>query len=168
MIGRGHFFGLLCCGALASGVAEAADPRVIDIRDSQSCTEASMPGARCLPVSNFRDGDGKTIGFHALRWLLGTVGLSGEETVLVIGASAGDVRMVGGLMHRAGQHRVQIQERKSRNDARQALEAGHCHAAARAGVNGTDAGERFEDVEGVARLEKREETVRVVACQRLT
>lgn len=89
-------------------VSEAADAQVIDIRDIKSCTEASLPGARCLPSSNFIDPDGRVIGFHALRWLLGTVGLSGGETVLVIGTSPQDAKTIGTLLGLAGQHNVQV------------------------------------------------------------
>ncbi len=101
---------VMCCVALiwsSAALAEAGDgERVIDIRALQSCTDASLSGARCLPVNNFISAEGKTIGFHALRWLLGTVGLRGDETVLVVGANMQQVKAVGGLFYRAGQRRV--------------------------------------------------------------
>lgn len=81
---------------------------VIDIRDLPSCTAASLPRSRCLPVDHFVDPTGKIIDFHALRWLLGTVGLSGGESVLVIGATPQDVRTVGALLYLAGQTHVMM------------------------------------------------------------
>ena len=113
---------LICCVALAwsadavadsdggpvaiDSAGQLPDARIIDIQDEDACTTASLPGARCLPFNNFQRADGQTIGFHALRWLLGTVGLNGEETVLVIGGTTDQVKTVGGLIYQAGQHRV--------------------------------------------------------------
>ena len=94
--------------SVVSMLPAAAQTQVIDNRDLQSCSAGSLPRARCLPVGHFVDPTGKRIGFHAMRWLLGTIGLSGEETVLVIGDNATDSQMVGALLHQAGQRRVQM------------------------------------------------------------
>ncbi len=108
MTGRILSIALACCLGLVAAAGAAANDgdMVIDIRDLESCTAASMPNARCLPVNNFIGPDGTTIGFHALRWLLGTVGLRGDETVLVIGADGQDIKAVAALLYQAGQHRV--------------------------------------------------------------
>ena len=114
--------GLTCCVAFTSTasaraaaslvpVSDISDDelhRVIDLRDAQSCLAGSLPQARCLPVGHFINPTGTVISFHALRWLLGAVGLKGDETVLVVGDSADDTRKVGALLHRAGQHRVRM------------------------------------------------------------
>ncbi|MEG3617698.1 hypothetical protein V5T82_04450 [Magnetovibrio sp. PR-2] len=81
---------------------------VLDIRDMDACSTGSLPRARCLPLDHFRDPAGNTINFHALRWLLGTVGLSGEESLLVIGSTGDEAFFVGALLHQAGQNRVQV------------------------------------------------------------
>lgn len=81
---------------------------VIDIRDVRDCAKASLPKARCLPFNNFVDASGKQIDFHALRWLLGTVGLSGAERVLVIGGDFDPARTVGTLLYQAGQKQVDV------------------------------------------------------------
>ncbi len=103
-----HSLAMACCLNLAAvnGAAANDGERVIDIRDLKSCASGSLPGARCLPVTNFVRPDGESIGFHALRWLLGTVGLSGHESVLVIGADTQDIKTVAALLYQAGQHRV--------------------------------------------------------------
>jgi len=125
MIRRALSFALVCWAALSwSAVAtaredhgaltfvaheaEVADAHVIDVRDLQSCAQASLPGARCLPIRSLVSPTDGLVGFHALRWLLGTVGLSGAQTVLVIGANARDVRTVGALLYLAGQRRVRL------------------------------------------------------------
>jgi len=86
--------------------ADAAEAHVLDIRALELCSVSSLPQARCLPVDNFVNPTGGTIGFHALRWLLGTVGLSGKEQVLLIGSKSQDVQAVGALLYLAGQKQV--------------------------------------------------------------
>jgi len=114
--------GLTCCVAFTSTESARAAAslvpvsdissdelyRVIDLRDAESCLAGSLPQARCLPVGHFIHPTGTVISFHALRWLLGTVGLKGGETVLVVGDNADDTLKVGALLHRAGQHRVRV------------------------------------------------------------
>lgn len=116
--------GLSCCAVLSwMNTATANDDSVIsiindinnaprahtiDTRDLKSCSDGSLPGARCLPMGHFIDPAGNVIDFHALRWLLGTVGLSGDETVLVIGANASQTQKIGALLHHAGQRQVHI------------------------------------------------------------
>ena len=94
--------------AVISDISDGMQGHVIDIRNIKSCLAGSLPHARCLPVGHFIDPTGKVIGFHALRWLLGTVGLKGDETILVIGDDREDTQRVGALLHRAGQHRVRM------------------------------------------------------------
>lgn len=89
-------------------VQDARQTHVIDTRDVEACEGASLPGARCLPMNNFVDGTGNPIGFHALRWLLGTVGLSGSEHVLIIGNTPEETRTVGALLYQAGQMQVSM------------------------------------------------------------
>ncbi|HEY9079383.1 hypothetical protein [Magnetovibrio sp.] len=91
---------------VADSLSTAPQSRVIDIRDETSCLAGSLPQARCLPVGFFISPTGKVIDFHALRWLLGTVGLTGGESVLVVAANADDAHAVGTLLHRAGQRHV--------------------------------------------------------------
>jgi len=54
------------------------------------------------------DADGRPVDFHALRWLLGTIGLSGAERALVVGANSADAGAVGALLFLAGQRDVAI------------------------------------------------------------
>ncbi|GKY88429.1 hypothetical protein [Sinisalibacter aestuarii] len=99
---------------LAAGpVAMLADlpdeARVIDIRAEARCLEASLPGARCLPApALFGSGETPPVSFHALRWLLGTVGLSGAETVAVYGDDPAEALAVAALFYLAGQAGVAV------------------------------------------------------------
>jgi thiosulfate/3-mercaptopyruvate sulfurtransferase len=82
--------------------------RVIDVRDQVSCEKASLAGARCLPAADLFDGGGRPVDFHTLRWLFGTIGLSGNEAVLVAGADTGNAAAVGALLLLAGQRAVAV------------------------------------------------------------
>lgn len=85
-----------------------ADYRVVDLRGEVDCTTASLPGARCLPLEYFIRSEGEVIDFHALRWLLGAVGLRGDELVLVVGSDARGSRGVASLLHSVGQYHVAV------------------------------------------------------------
>lgn len=113
----GLFLGsLLAASAVAApaalrfvGQGQVGDSaRVIDLRAEQACTRTSLPGARCLPASDLFDANGAPISFHALRWLLGTIGLTGHEAVLLVADNVADAAAVGGLMFIAGQREVAV------------------------------------------------------------
>lgn len=88
--------------------AHESATRVIDVRSQVSCEKASLPGARCLPAAALFHKDGRPVDFHTLRWLLGTIGLGGNESVLVVGANAGTAAAVGALLYLAGQRTVTV------------------------------------------------------------
>jgi len=82
---------------------------VVDIRDEEACLEATLPGARCLPATVlFEPEEGPPISFPALRWYLGTLGVSGAETVAVFPGSAAKAHAVAALLYLAGQREVVI------------------------------------------------------------
>lgn len=114
--------GILALGALALMAASpaAAEPiatltelpaaaRVIDIRTEPECLAASLPGARCLPAAALL-GSQQTppIAIPALRWLLGTIGLTGAEPVAIYPGDAPGALAVAALIHLAGQAEVQL------------------------------------------------------------
>ncbi len=92
----------------------AADARVIDIRSEDDCLAGSLPGARCLPAEWLLGGGGGTpIGFHALRWLFGTIGLTGREKLIVYSGPQGvtdDALAVAALAHLTGQSGVFVHD----------------------------------------------------------
>jgi len=85
---------------------------VLDIRAEDTCLESSLPDARCLPADWLLASEsGDVIGFHALRWLLGTVGLSGDETLAIYAGpdgSVADAWAVAALAYLAGQADVAV------------------------------------------------------------
>lgn len=101
---------------LAEGIAfvagaearPATDEVVIDARPLAECRRASLPGARCLPATEFLGPHHRLAGEREILWLLGTVGLTGGEPVLVIGQDATERTFLAGLLHLAGQRTVRV------------------------------------------------------------
>lgn len=81
---------------------------VIDTRPLSECKRASLPRARCLPASDLIAAHRQLPSERDLLWLFGTLGLTGEENVLVIGDTASGRDFVGGLLYLAGQRQVRI------------------------------------------------------------
>lgn len=85
-----------------------AGETVIDSRPLADCKRASLAGARCLPAEEFLDPRRRLPSERDILWLLGTAGLDGSETALVIGEDASARDFVAGLLYLAGQKSVRI------------------------------------------------------------
>lgn len=85
-----------------------AGETAIDVRPIEECKKASLPGARCLPPTEFLGRRGQLPSERDLLWLLGTAGLDGSERVVVAGDSASAREFVAGLLYLAGQREVRI------------------------------------------------------------
>lgn len=81
---------------------------IVDVRPSSMCDEASLPGAHCLPVRDVLGPHKRLANIGGLLWLLGTVGLKGQEHVLVIGEQANHRDFMAGLLYLAGQKKVSV------------------------------------------------------------
>lgn len=81
---------------------------VVDTRPVEACKLRSLAGAICLPAADFLGPHRRLPGERDLLWLLGTAGLKGDETVLVVGQDATDRDFVAGLLYLAGQRRLQV------------------------------------------------------------
>lgn len=93
------------CGA---GTPRCGQVAVIDTRPLADCRRASLPGARCLPAEDFLGPQRRLPSERDILWLLGTAGLAGSETALVVGRDATESDFVGGLLYLAGQKSVRI------------------------------------------------------------
>lgn len=114
--------GLLVVGLLCSLFAAAAerdlgyigrlpsDPawKVIDTRPSEQCEQRSLPGARCLSADQLLGNHGRLPSLRDITWLLGTLGLSGNEPVVVAGGDAFERDFIAGVLYLAGQRQVAI------------------------------------------------------------
>lgn len=103
----------LVAGPLAAAPIERAEAlsggvRVVDIRAEADCAKASLAGARCLPADWLFRAEGGPIDFGALRWLLGTLGFDGSETVAIWPGDTPDAEAVAAFLHLAGQSTVTL------------------------------------------------------------
>ena len=85
-----------------------AGDTAIDVRPLEQCKATSLPGARCLPPTEFLGRRGQLPSERDLLWLLGTAGLDGSERVVVGGDNAGAREFVAGLLYLAGQREVRV------------------------------------------------------------
>ncbi len=86
----------------------AANEVVIDSRPLADCKQATLPNARCLPADGFLGPHRRLPSERDILWLLGTAGLDGSETVLVVGQDATARDFVAGLLYLAGQRQVRV------------------------------------------------------------
>lgn len=113
--------GLFACGLLAVHAWAAgnlsysatvgAGETVIDTRPLADCRRASLPGARCLPPGDLLGPQRTLPSERDLLWLFGTLGLAGDETVLVAGDTASGRDFVAGLLYLSGQRTVRVFDR---------------------------------------------------------
>lgn len=90
------------------GPSLKAGATVIDVRSEAACAESTIAGARCLPATDLLGPHRRLANFREILWLLGTVGLTGRETVLVVGDSPQMRDFVAGILHLAGQAEVRV------------------------------------------------------------
>ena len=88
--------------------ALAAGAVPIDTRAAEACLARSVAGARCLPAGEFLGPHRSLVSWRDVLWLLGTAGLRGDETVLVIGDAPAERDFVAGLLYLAGCKRVLV------------------------------------------------------------
>jgi thiosulfate/3-mercaptopyruvate sulfurtransferase len=108
---------LVSSGAAADALRFVAAPEpdvdvIVDSRAAARCGEASLPGARCLSITDVLGPHDRFPSVSGLLWLLGTAGLTGAEHVLVIGERALDRDALAGVLYLAGQRRVSVLARR--------------------------------------------------------
>ncbi len=81
---------------------------ILDSRRAIDCEKASLKGARCLPVTDILGPQKALANFSGLLWLLGTVGLTGSEHVVIIGDKLHEQEFWAGVLFIAGQKRISI------------------------------------------------------------
>lgn len=81
---------------------------MVDTRPLEACKLRSVAGAVCLPAGDFLGPQRRLLAERDLLWLLGTAGLAGDETALVVGQDATARDFVAGLLYIAGQRRVRV------------------------------------------------------------
>lgn len=87
---------------------DVAGTFILDVRGQALCEKASLAGARCLPVDQLLGPNRRLPNISGLLWLFGTVGLTGDEHVLVVGDKNDDKTFMAGLLYVAGQNKVTV------------------------------------------------------------
>lgn len=80
----------------------------VDTRPLEACKQRSLAGAVCLPAAAFLGPHRRLPSERDLLWLLGTAGLKGDETILVMGEDATARDFVAGLLYVSGQRRLRV------------------------------------------------------------
>lgn len=79
---------------------------LLDARAIEQCLHSSVSGARCLPAGTFYSKEYGLASFHHINWVLGTMGLSENDDLLVFADNEADRDAVVGLLFLAGQLKV--------------------------------------------------------------
>ena len=84
----------------------------IDARPKADCSTLSVRDARCLPaqslVASQGPGAGQLVSFYHMLWLLGSLGVSEREHVVVFAERQRDAYALGALLFLLGQSRVSV------------------------------------------------------------
>lgn len=88
--------------------APVQDAVAIDARPAPACQTMTVKGARCLPPDSFLGPHRRLAATPDMLWTLGASGLSGGETVMVIGDDPTARDFVAGLLYLSGQRQVLI------------------------------------------------------------
>lgn len=81
---------------------------ILDVRSEADCEKANLKGASCLATSRVLGPNRRLPNVSGLLWLLGTVGLAGDEHVVIIGDSDKDKAFMAGLLYLAGQKKITV------------------------------------------------------------
>lgn len=87
---------------------EAPGTFILDVRSEAACEKASLAGASCLAASRVLGPNRRLPNVSGLLWLLGTVGLAGDEHVVIAGDNDEDKAFMAGLLHLAGQKKITV------------------------------------------------------------
>ncbi len=88
--------------------ASVQDAVVIDTRPAPACQAMTLKSARCLPPDSFLGPHRRLAATPDILWSLGASGLSGDETVMVVGDDPTARDFVAGLLYLSGQRQVLI------------------------------------------------------------
>ncbi len=101
---------------LTGATAVSSGTVVLDTRPGAVCEKRSPVNARCLPAEDFLGPHGRLAGFANIAWVLGSAGLTGAESVLVVGNNPRKRDFVAGLLYLMGQTQVLVLARGLKTD----------------------------------------------------
>lgn len=86
----------------------ASAATVVDTRPDGQCQRATIAGAHCLSPADLLGPHGRLPSFRQINWVLGTAGLAGRGTVVVVGRNPVWRDFVAGMLFLCGQPRVWV------------------------------------------------------------
>jgi len=81
---------------------------LLDTRSADRRKQRSLKGARCLSADELLGPNRRLPSLRDIAWLLGALGLSGDETVVIAGRPGLQRDFVAGVLYLAGQRSVQV------------------------------------------------------------
>ena len=81
---------------------------ILDTRPIKKCKKLTLAGALCLPANDFLGPHGRLAGFAEIAWVLGSTGLTGLESVIIVGRDPIKRDFVAGLVHIMGQAHITV------------------------------------------------------------
>ena len=93
---------------LPSGPVSDRGWQLLDTRAADRCKQRSLKGARCLSAGELLGPNRRLPSLRDIAWLLGTLGLSGDETVVIAGRPGLQRDFVAGVLYLAGQRNVWV------------------------------------------------------------
>ncbi|HCA26478.1 MAG TPA: hypothetical protein DEP05_02340 [Betaproteobacteria bacterium] len=81
---------------------------VVDTRPDGQCRQATIAGAHCLSPADLLGPHGRLPSFRQINWVLGTAGLAGRGTVVVVGDNPVWRDFMAGMLFLCGQPRVRV------------------------------------------------------------
>lgn len=85
-----------------------SDWQLLDTRQADQCLARSLKGARCLSADDLLGPNRRFPSLRDITWLLGTLGLSGDETLVIAGTPGMKRDFVAGVLYLAGQRNVLV------------------------------------------------------------
>lgn len=82
--------------------------KIIDVRRESICKKKSISTAVCVPPEHIVADNNRLANFSGLFWTLGTLGLTGDETVYIIGDKDHRKRFIAGWFLISGQREIRI------------------------------------------------------------
>ena len=93
--------------SMISGYAlTTGNEKLIDARTEKVCIENALADAICLPTERFIGTYGRIANMRDIRWLLGALGLTGAETVIVFADDPQRRDTVTAVLYLAGQKKL--------------------------------------------------------------
>ena len=84
----------------------AGEKITVDARAESTCIDLALTDGVCLPVERLIGRRGRLANMRDIRWLLGTLGMTGNETAIVVADDPRRRDIVAAVLYLAGQREI--------------------------------------------------------------